>query len=105
MWLRQSVSPSMNSPFELLKQKGLARGGVLATAHGAIETPVFMPIATSGAVKTLTGDEVKALGASVILGNTYHLLLRPGPELLQQVGGLHRFMKWDGPILTDSGGY
>ncbi len=95
----------MSSPFELVAKKGLARGGVLATAHGAVQTPVFMPIATSGSVKTMTGDEVKALGSSIILGNTYHLLLRPGPDILKQAGGLHKFMKYEGPILTDSGGY
>lgn len=95
----------MKSHFKKIAEKGKARGGVLLTEHGAIETPVFMPIATAGAVKTATADEVKGHGASVILGNTYHLLLRPGPELLRKAGGLHGFMKWDGPILTDSGGY
>jgi queuine tRNA-ribosyltransferase len=91
--------------FSVLSQKGLARAGVLATPNGDIRTPVFMPIATAGAVKTMTADEVKALGAQVILGNTYHLLLRPGPDELQKLGGLRKFMQWHGPILTDSGGY
>ncbi|MFA5946083.1 MAG: tRNA guanosine(34) transglycosylase Tgt [Patescibacteria group bacterium] len=91
--------------FNVVAKNGRARAGVLKTAHGEIKTPVFMPIATAGAVKTMTGDEVKELGAQIILGNTYHLLLRPGPELLKEFGGLHGFMKWDGPILTDSGGY
>lgn len=91
--------------FKVTAQNGSARAGILETHHGAIKTPVFMPIATAGAVKTMTGDEVKELGAQVILGNTYHLMLRPGPELIKSFGGLHGFMKWDGPILTDSGGY
>ncbi len=91
--------------FTLLSQNGEARFGVLLTASGAIETPVFMPIATAGAVKTLMADEVKTLGASIILGNTYHLLLRPGPEVLRQVGGIKALMNWHGPMLTDSGGY
>ncbi len=75
------------------------------TMHGAVETPVFMPIATVGAIKTLLPDEVRALGASIILGNTYHLLLRPGEDLLRHVGGVRPFMGWNGPMLTDSGGY
>jgi queuine tRNA-ribosyltransferase len=95
----------MSSHFKVVAQKEKARGAVLLTAHGAIETPVFMPIATSAAVKTMTAEEIHAVGATVILGNTYHLLLRPGPELLKQAGGMHGFMRWQGPILTDSGGY
>lgn len=91
--------------FSVLSQNGDARTGVLLTPSGAIETPVFMPIATAGAVKTLTADEVKSLGASVILGNTYHLLLRPGVETLRTVGGMKSLMNWHGPMLTDSGGY
>lgn len=91
--------------FSVLSQNGDARTGVLLTLSGAIETPVFMPIATAGAVKTLTADEVKVLGASVILGNTYHLLLRPGVETLHAVGGMKSLMGWHGPMLTDSGGY
>ncbi|NMB76151.1 MAG: tRNA guanosine(34) transglycosylase Tgt [Myxococcales bacterium] len=84
---------------------GPARCGVLHTRRGAVETPVFMPVGTAGAVKTLHPDEVRALGYSLVLGNTYHLMLRPGAELVAALGGLHRFMGWDGAILTDSGGY
>jgi queuine tRNA-ribosyltransferase len=82
-----------------------ARAGILQTAHGDVETPAFMPVGTVGTVRTLTPDEVRALGAQIILGNTYHLLLRPGIETIQKAGGLHKFMLWDGPILTDSGGF
>ncbi len=82
-----------------------ARAGTLTTPHGDIATPVFMPVATLGTVKTLTTEEVKALGAEIILGNTYHLYLRPGVSTITRLGGLHRFMGWDGPILTDSGGF
>ncbi|HEY3175387.1 MAG TPA: tRNA guanosine(34) transglycosylase Tgt [Candidatus Polarisedimenticolia bacterium] len=82
-----------------------ARRGSLSTAHGAIETPVFMPVGTYGAVKSLSPEELTAAGARIILGNTYHLYLRPGHEVIEQLGGLHRFMGWDGPILTDSGGF
>jgi queuine tRNA-ribosyltransferase len=82
-----------------------ARAGLITTAHGPIETPVFMPVGTRGTVKSLTPDELKAHGAQIILGNTYHLYLQPGHALIAQMGGLHRFMGWDGPILTDSGGF
>lgn len=81
------------------------RHGVLSTAHGPVATPCFMPIATRGAVKTLTTADIRSTGAEMILSNTYHLLLRPGYEAMQQLGGLHRFMGWEGPILTDSGGF
>ena len=91
--------------FTLLATDGGARTGVLATARGEIRTPAFMPVGTAGTVKALTVDQVAVAGADVILGNTYHLMLRPGPERLQRLGGLHRFMRWDGPILTDSGGF
>jgi queuine tRNA-ribosyltransferase len=84
---------------------GAARAGVLHTSHADIETPVFMPVGTYGAVRTVSPDEVRDTGAQIILGNTYHLLLRPGPELIQRHGGLHRFMRWPGAILTDSGGF
>jgi queuine tRNA-ribosyltransferase len=77
----------------------------LRTAHGDVETPVFMPVGTKATVKTLHPDEVAALGAQILLGNTYHLHFRPGDELIRELGGLHRFMGWDGPILTDSGGF
>lgn len=82
-----------------------ARAGVIETAHGAIETPVFMPVGTKGTLKALTPHEVKEHGAHIILGNTYHLYLQPGHELIARHGGLHRFMQWHGPILTDSGGF
>lgn len=82
-----------------------ARAGVLQTAHGAVRTPVFMPVGTRATVKSLSPDEVRAHGAEIILGNTYHLYLQPGHELIARRGGLHRFMAWDGPILTDSGGF
>jgi queuine tRNA-ribosyltransferase len=87
------------------KQIGERRVGELATKSGSIQTPFFMPIATKGAVKHLLPDEVRSLGAEIVLGNTYHLLLRPGAELVARAGDLHRFMNWPGPILTDSGGF
>jgi queuine tRNA-ribosyltransferase len=82
-----------------------ARCGRLESRHGMIETPVFMPVGTAGTVKTLTPDELISLGVEIILGNAYHLYLRPGHKLIAEMGGLHRFISWDGPILTDSGGY
>src|SRR5579862_7421621 len=91
--------------FEVVATDGAARAGGLGTSHGEIETPVFMPVGTYGAVRTVSPDEVSAAGAKIILGNTYHLLLRPGPELIARLGGLHRFMRWPGSILTDSGGF
>lgn len=93
--------------FKILKHsnKSYARLGKLKTKHGVINTPFFMPIATRGAIKSLTADEVKGLGAEIILSNTYHLFLRPGDEIMKKAGGLHKFMKWSEPILTDSGGY
>jgi queuine tRNA-ribosyltransferase len=84
---------------------GAARAGVLETAHGAVETPVFMPVGTAGTVKAITADAVRSTGARLILGNTYHLMLRPGAERVAALGGLHRMMDWPGPILTDSGGF
>lgn len=86
-------------------QDGAARAGVLHTAHGTVETPVFMPVGTAGTVKAMTADAVRATTARMVLGNTYHLMLRPGAERIARLGGLHRFMDWQGPILTDSGGY
>ncbi|MBV8217360.1 MAG: tRNA guanosine(34) transglycosylase Tgt [Solirubrobacterales bacterium] len=83
----------------------LARTGTLHLAHGDVQTPAFVPLATRGSVKTLLPDEVAALGYELILGNTFHLLLAPGPELVAEVGGLHEFMRWDKPIITDSGGF
>ena len=93
--------------FEILKEDRHtgARLGRLWTAHGPVETPVFMPVGTQAAVKALEPRDLTGLGASVILGNTYHLLLRPGMDVVSACGGLHRFMAWDGPILTDSGGF
>ncbi|RPF42708.1 tRNA-guanine transglycosylase [Thermodesulfitimonas autotrophica] len=91
--------------FEILKQDGAARLGRLYTPHGVVDTPVFMPVGTQGTVKAMTPEELRALGAQMILANTYHLYLRPGTEIIREAGGLHRFMHWDGPILTDSGGY
>jgi queuine tRNA-ribosyltransferase len=82
-----------------------ARSGKLETGHGTVETPCFFPVGTTGTVKTLTPDELTAAGVQAILSNTYHLYLRPGTAILEQAGGLHRFMNWNGPILTDSGGY
>jgi queuine tRNA-ribosyltransferase len=84
---------------------GAARAGVLRTAHGEVETPVFMPVGTAGTVKALTADAVRSTGARMVLGNTYHLMLRPGAERVARLGGLHRLMDWHGPILTDSGGF
>lgn len=91
--------------FELLSQEGNARRGRLTTRHGVIETPVFMPVGTQGSVKAVSPRELGELKAQIILGNTYHLFVRPGMEIMQHFGGLHAFMGWNGPILTDSGGY
>lgn len=93
--------------FELLKESSEcnARLGKLYTPHGVIETPIFMPVGTRATVKTMTPEEVKDLGAQIILSNTYHLYLKPGHKLIEEAGGLHKFMNWDKPILTDSGGF
>ena len=93
--------------FEVLKceEGGKARTGRLTTPHGTVHTPLFMPVGTQGSVKGVTPDEVRELGAEMILCNTYHLYLRPGHELIEELGGLHSFMGWSGPILTDSGGF
>lgn len=88
-----------------LGESGGARRGRLTLAHGTVETPIFMPVGTVGAVKSLTPEDLKAIGASIILGNTYHLYLRPGMEVIEAFGGLHKFIGWDRPILTDSGGF
>lgn len=90
---------------ELLSKKNKKRVGLLKTKSGVIKTPFFMPIATKGAVKNMAPEDLKAIGAQIVLGNTYHLWLRPGDELIARAGGLHEFMNWNGPILTDSGGY
>ncbi|MER3411711.1 MAG: tRNA guanosine(34) transglycosylase Tgt, partial [Thermoleophilia bacterium] len=84
---------------------GQARAGVLRTAHGEVPTPAFMPVGTKGTVKGLHPQELRELGASIVLTNTYHLHFRPGEETVSDLGGLHAFMGWEGPILTDSGGF
>jgi len=91
--------------FDLKKTEGMARRGVLNTAHGVIQTPVFMPVGTAATVKAMTVDDVWATGAMIILANTYHLMLRPGPERVERLGGVRKMMGWDGPLLTDSGGF
>jgi len=90
---------------EVTATDGAARAGLLRTAHGDVRTPAFMPVGTKASVKTLHPDEVRDLGADILLGNTYHLHFRPGDEVIAELGGLHEFMGWDGPILTDSGGF
>lgn len=99
------TSESSIMKFELLKTDGHARRGRLSLAHGTVETPVFMPVGTYGAVKSVTPDELETLGAQIILGNTFHLWLRPGTEVIAAHGGLHGFNGWNKPILTDSGGF
>ncbi len=94
-----------SSGFEILKTEGFTRRGRLHLKHGTIETPTFMPVGTYGAVKTLAPKELEDIGTQILLGNTYHLYLRPGLEVLEKVGGLHKFMNWKHPILTDSGGF
>ena len=91
--------------FTIHAQEGAARTGTLQTAHGVFETPAFMPVATQGSVKGITPAQLTDLGAQIVLSNTYHLHIRPGEELVKSLGGLHSFMGWDGPILTDSGGF
>ncbi len=91
--------------YTLLKTDGLARRGRLETAHGTIETPIFMPVGTYGSVKAMSPLELEKINAQIILGNTFHLWLRPGLDIVRQFGGLHRFIGWDKPILTDSGGF
>lgn len=93
--------------YDLIKKSSQtnARAGIIHTPHGDIETPVFMPVGTRATVKTMTPEELKEIGAEIILGNTYHLYLKPGDDLVKEAGGLHKFMNWDSPILTDSGGF
>jgi queuine tRNA-ribosyltransferase len=91
--------------FQLHKQSGEARRATLMTAHGPVQTPVFMAVGTKATVKAMTVEELKECGTQVVLGNTYHLHLRPGEKIIKKLGGLHKFMNWDGPILTDSGGF
>src|SRR5262245_33660284 len=104
-----AFSPSdtsfMSPPFELLRTVGSSRLGRLHTAHGIVDTPVFMPVGTQATVKGLTPAQLEDAGATMVLANTYHLALRPGDELIAEQGGLHRFMGWSRPILTDSGGF
>ena len=95
----------MSNVFTVTATDGAARAGILRTAHGEVRTPAFMPVGTKATVKAVDPDELRAVGAQMILGNTYHLHFRPGEETIAQLGGLHAFMGWDGPILTDSGGF
>src|SRR5215471_8584910 len=96
-------SPGMNDA--TTATAGAARSGVIATPHGTVRTPAFMPVGTQGAMKGVHWRDVKASGADIVLGNTYHLMLRPGAELIAMLGGLHKFIGWPHPILTDSGGF
>ena len=91
--------------FHVAHRCGRARAGRLTTPHGEVDTPVFMPVGTAGSVKGVTPDQLRAAGARMLLGNTYHLMLRPGAATVERLGGLHAMMAWDGPLLTDSGGY
>src|ERR671937_203078 len=95
----------MNDRFTVTATDGAARAGVLRTEHGDVPTPAFMPVGTKATVKTVDPQELRALGTSILLGNTYHLHFRPGEDLIAELGGLHAFMAWDGPVLTDSGGF
>jgi queuine tRNA-ribosyltransferase len=95
----------MSDAYTLLAADGAARAGVVHTAHGDVPTPAFMPVGTKATVKTVDPDELRLLGTTILLGNTYHLHFRPGEDLIAELGGLHSFMGWDGPILTDSGGF
>ena len=95
----------MSDRFTVHATDGAARAGVLRTAHGDVPTPAFMPVGTKATVKTVDPEELRELGTTILLGNTYHLHLRPGEDLIAELGGLHRFMGWEGPILTDSGGF
>lgn len=94
-----------NFQFELTAKNNHARAGIFATPHGKLQTPVFAPVGTQATVKAVSPDQLRETGASLVLANTYHLYLRPGSELVAEMGGLHRFMQWDGPMLTDSGGF
>ncbi len=91
--------------FQVKNTDGMARTGKLLTAHGEVETPTFMPVGTAGTIKAMTPEAVASTGARIVLGNTYHLMLRPGSDRVERFGGLHKFMNWEGPILTDSGGF
>jgi queuine tRNA-ribosyltransferase len=100
-----STLAGVSDTFTVTARDGAARAGILRTRHGEVRTPVFMPVGTKATVKAVDPDELRALGAAMILGNTYHLHFRPGEELIAELGGLHAFMGWDGPVLTDSGGF
>ncbi len=91
--------------FKLLARDRVARSGRVTTAHGAFDTPAFMPVGTYGTVKAMTPTQLEELGAQIVLANTFHLLMRPGDQIVRGLGGLHGFMSWAGPILTDSGGF
>src|SRR6184192_3855913 len=95
----------MSETYTVTATDGAARAGILRTAHGDVPTPAFMPVGTKATVKTVDPNELRAVGTTILLGNTYHLHFRPGEDLIAELGGLHRFMAWDGPILTDSGGF
>ena len=95
----------MGLKFEIDKKVGKSRLSRLITKHGTVNTPAFMPVGTCGTVKAMMPESVAATGAEILLGNTYHLMLRPGADLVEKLGGLHKFMNWDKPILTDSGGF
>jgi queuine tRNA-ribosyltransferase len=95
----------VSDTFTVTARDGAARAGVLHTAHGVVRTPAFLPVGTKATVKAVDPDELRVVGAEIVLGNTYHLHFRPGEELIAELGGLHAFMGWDGPILTDSGGF
>jgi queuine tRNA-ribosyltransferase len=97
--------PANGLEFELLTTDGHARRGRVTLNHGVVETPIFMPVGTYGSVKAMSPRELHEIGAQIILGNTFHLWLRPGLDVIDAFGGLHRFMGWDKPILTDSGGF
>src|SRR5215470_17752636 len=104
-WVRDKRSMDFPNFFELTATDGAARVGCLTTAHGVVRTPAFMPIGTAGAMKALSWNDVREAGTDIVLGNTYHLMLRPGAERIAALGGLQRFTGWDGPMLTDSGGF
>jgi len=95
----------MHFQFNVINTDKSARRGQIRTKRGTINTPAFMPVGTNATVKAMNSDEMKELGAEIILSNTYHLYLRPGHDIIRSVGGLHQFMQWDGPVLTDSGGF
>ena len=95
----------MSLSFEVLKTEGKARRGRMTLNHGVVQTPIFMPVGTYGTVKAMAPNELEEMGSQIILGNTFHLWLRPGLEVIEKHAGLHRFMNWNKPILTDSGGF